>query len=122
MFNIVTYVKRCYNKVRLDSKLDELVEQARGHERDGMPSGSMEYRALYDQALAFIAGAGEDPDKVKVRSSAFNQLSKHAFPEKPGVGAIGKVLGIILMVMLGAGGIGTVLGLIDLAYHLVGGR
>ena len=62
-------------------------EAAQGHEANGVPTGSKEYRLLYEQVHIAIAKyrqvSGEDVDIIKARLPVISVLEKLATTEPP---------------------------------------
>ncbi len=91
-------------------------EAAQGHEANGLPPGSQEFKTL----LSDVAGkvqeysneSGEPLDTLKARLPAFCALERLANPASAvSVNKTGMTIGILVAVFLGSIGIGALIGL-----------
>ena len=91
-------------------------EAAQGHEANGLPPGSGEFKTLFNEVAGKIQeysdAAGEPLDTLKARLPAFCALERLANPAPtvPGHKA-GLTLGILIAAVLGPIGIGALIGL-----------
>jgi hypothetical protein len=91
-------------------------EAAQGHEANGLPPGSPEFRTLYGEVvtkvLAYSKESGDSMDILKARLPAFCALERMANPAATVPrNKAGMTLSILIATLLGPIGIGAVIGL-----------
>jgi hypothetical protein len=91
-------------------------EAAQGHEANGLPPGSREFKTLFDEVVhkvqEYSTEYGDPLDTLKARLPALCALERLAYPA-PTVprNKAGLTLGIIIAAILGSIGIGALIGL-----------
>ena len=91
-------------------------EAAQGHEANGLPPGSLEFKTLFNEVASkvqkYSAESGEPLDALKARLPALCALERLANPT-PAVprNKAGLTLGILITSLLGTIGVGVLIGL-----------
>src|ERR1039457_3703239 len=91
-------------------------EAAQGHEANGLPPGSREFKTLFNEVIAkvqeYSSASGDPLDTLKARLPALCALERLANPA-PAVprNKAGLTLGILIAMLLGPLGIGVLIGL-----------
>ena len=91
-------------------------EAAQGHEANGLPPGSREFKSLFGEVASkvqeYSTESGEPLDTLKVRLPALCALERLANPA-PSVhrNKTGLTLGILIAMLLGPLGLGALIGL-----------
>jgi hypothetical protein len=122
-------LKLRWNWRRLRWAVAAAAEAAQGHEANGVPPGSQEFKTLFDEVAkrveAYASDSGDSLDTLKAKLPALCAMEKLAYPG-PVVrqNKAGLALGLLIAALLGSIGIGTLIGLATgLAHwvaHLVG--
>ena len=91
-------------------------EAAQGHEANGLPPGSMEFKTLFTEIAfkvrEYSAASGDPLDTLKARLPAFCALERLANPASTAPqNKAGLTLGIVAAAVLGSIGIGALVGL-----------
>ena len=99
-------------------------EAAQGHEANGLPPGSREFKTLFDEAVRkvqeYSTESGDPLDTLKARLPALCALERLAFPA-PTVprNKAGLTLGIFIAALLGSLGMGALIGLASGMAHWI---
>lgn len=122
--NRLRSVRQHWERRRLEVKLANLIEAARGHEAQGLAPGSQVYVLLRDRAEVLVNACCDrwrvSPDQLKAEIPALGRLRRLASPREPRTWAIKSALAL-LVVMLSAYLLGIAGALARLGYHLFGG-
>ncbi|HMD86639.1 MAG TPA: hypothetical protein VKO18_18280 [Terriglobia bacterium] len=91
-------------------------EAAQGHEANGLPPGSREFKTLFTEVAAKIQeysnASGEPLDALKARLPAFCALERLANPAATAPrNKAGLTLGVLILALLAPIGIGALIGL-----------
>ena len=110
------WLKLRWNWRRLRWAVAAAAEAAQGHEANGVPPGSQEFKTLYDEVAAKVQTYAEDSGDplatLKAKLPALCALEKLAYPG-PAVrqNKAGLALGLLIGALMGSVGIGALIGL-----------
>jgi hypothetical protein len=109
-------VKLSWHWRRLKWAVAAASEAAQGHEANGLPPGSREFKTLFDEVVRkvqeYSTESGDALDTLKARLPALCALERLAYPA-PTVpqNKAGLTLSVVLTAVLGSIGIGVLIGL-----------
>ena len=114
--NLYKSLKLSWHRRKLRWAVVAASEAAQGHEANGLPPGSGEFKTLYKEVASkvqeYSTESGDPLDTLKARLPALCALDRLANPAPPVPRTkAGVTLGILIAAFLGPIGIGTLIGL-----------